>query len=204
MWNVRENWRQRHGWWRLARRCDGNCGLNWREQTSMAHFHLRCFSDMRTPCYPQCLTEARNEAKSQLSWKTSEVEYPLAHRGHQWHVCCAWSPCYKVDCLAFFLVFFLIFLIHPEPFYPFATYLSHLHHHWNHIPFILTFHKLLPLFTPILLHISRYNLVTTKFKQFQPDCSWWARSCELTVILTSFLFCPALLDQPASSCSHVH
>ena len=74
--------------------------------------------------------------------------------------------CYKVDCLAFFLVFFLIFLIHPEPFYPFATYLSHLHHHQNCIPFIPTFHKLLPLFTPILLHISRCNLVTTKFKQF--------------------------------------
>ena len=74
--------------------------------------------------------------------------------------------CYKVDCLAFFLIFFLIFLIHPEPFYPFATYLSHLRHHRNRVPFILTFHKLLPLFTPILLHISRYNLVTTKFKQF--------------------------------------
>ena len=77
-----------------------------------------------------------------------------------------WPSCYKVDCLAFFLIFFLIFLIHPEPFYPFATYLSHLCHHWNRIPFIPTFHKLLPLFTPILLHISRYNLVTTKFKQF--------------------------------------
>ena len=72
--------------------------------------------------------------------------------------------CYKVDCLAFFLIFFLIFLIHPEPFYPFATYLSHLHHHRNRIPFIPTFHKLLPLFTPILLHISRYNLVTTKIQ----------------------------------------
>ena len=89
-----------HGWRRLARRCDGNCGLNWREQTSMAHFYLRCFSDMRTPCYPQCLTEARNEAKSQLSWKSSEVEYPLAHRGHQWHVCCAWSPYKKMLCNA--------------------------------------------------------------------------------------------------------
>ena len=45
------------------------------------------------------------------------------------------EDCYKVDCLAFFLIFFLIFLIHPEPFYPFATYLSHLRHHRNRIPF---------------------------------------------------------------------
>ena len=74
--------------------------------------------------------------------------------------------CCKVGCLVFFLVFFLFFLIHPEPFYPLLlvchtciTIGATFHLLWCSISFY-------PCSTPILLHITRYKLVTTNSSSF--------------------------------------
>ena len=75
-------------------------------------------------------------------------------------------PCCKVGCLVFFPIFFLFFLIHPDPFYPLLL-VCH-----TCITIGATFHLLrysisfYPCSTPILLHISRYKLVTTNLSSF--------------------------------------
>ena len=76
-----------------------------------------------------------------------------------------WTCC-KMGCLVFFSIFFLFFLIHPEPFYPLLlachTCIT-IRAAFHLLQYSISFY---PCSTPILLHISRYKLVTTNLSSF--------------------------------------